>query len=127
MSSFSLPFLFLKKFSARKALNAGQLLAGYYYSRMSGRPVLWGLPVSMAIEPTTSCNLRCPECPSGESEFTRPTGMLEKKFFERMIDETASHLSYLTFYFQGEPYLNPDFLSMVQYAGNRGIFTSSST
>ena len=37
-------------------------------------------------------------------------------FFEDMIDQLAPELLYLTFYFQGEPYLNPDFLDMVQYA-----------
>ena len=33
-----------------------------------------------------------------------------------MIDQLAPELIYLTFYFQGEPYLNPDFLEMVKYA-----------
>jgi radical SAM protein with 4Fe4S-binding SPASM domain len=34
---------------------------------------------------------------------------------------------YLTFYFQGEPYINPDFLEMVKYAHSKGIYTSTST
>ena len=70
----------------------------------------------MAIEPTTSCNLRCPECPSGLRQFTRPIGMLEPAFFKKTIDEVYQELIYLTFYFQGEPYLNPNFLDMVRYA-----------
>lgn len=36
-------------------------------------------------------------------------------------------LIYLTFYFQGEPYLNPNFLDMVKYASDKGIYTSTST
>lgn len=44
-----------------------------------------GFPISMAIEPTTSCNLRCPECPSGLRQFTRPIGMLEPAFFKRLL------------------------------------------
>jgi radical SAM protein with 4Fe4S-binding SPASM domain len=81
----------------------------------------------MAIEPTTSCNLRCPECPSGLRQFTRPVGMLEQSFFKKTIDAVFNELIYLTFYFQGEPYLNPNFLEMVQYASNKGIYTSTST
>jgi radical SAM protein with 4Fe4S-binding SPASM domain len=81
----------------------------------------------MAIEPTTSCNLRCPECPSGLRQFTRPTGMLEPAFFKKTIDEVYQELIYLTFYFQGEPYLNPNFLDMVKYASEKGIYTSTST
>ena len=41
-----------------------------------------GYPASISFEPTTSCNLRCPECPSGLRAFTRPTGMLENKFLK---------------------------------------------
>lgn len=86
-----------------------------------------GYPISMAIEPTTSCNLRCPECPSGLRQFTRPIGMLEPAFFKKMIDEVYKELIYLTFYFQGEPYLNPNFLDMVKYASDKKIYTSTST
>lgn len=91
------------------------------------KPIQWGLPISISFEPTTSCNLRCPECPSGLREFSRPTGMLETNFFEQTIDEIHKELLYLVFYFQGEPYLNPDFLKMVQYAHQKGIYTATST
>lgn len=85
------------------------------------------MPISIGIEPTTSCNLRCPECPSGLRSFTRPTGMLDERLFTKVIDELKDTLTYLTFYFQGEPYLHPKFLSLVRYAADRRIFTSTST
>ncbi len=44
-----------------------------------------------------------------------------------MIDQMAPELLYLTFYFQGEPYLNPDFLEMVKYANSKRIYTATST
>jgi radical SAM protein with 4Fe4S-binding SPASM domain len=44
-----------------------------------------------------------------------------------VIDQLAPTLSYLTFYFQGEPYLHPDFLQMVGYASSKGIYTATST
>ena len=99
----------------------------YWYSRLSRKPVHMGLPISIAIEPTTSCNLRCPECPSGLRSFTRPTGMLDKSLFSRIMDELSGTLMYLTFYFQGEPYLNSNFLDLVKQANNRKIYTTTST
>ena len=39
----------------------------------------------------------------------------------------APTLSYLTFYFQGEPFLHPGFLNMVNYASKKGIYTATST
>ena len=88
---------------------------------------MMGMPFSISIEPTTSCNLRCPECPSGLRQFTRPTGMLQKDFFRDTIDQLHKDVFYLIFYFQGEPYLNPDFLNMVSYASQKGMYTATST
>lgn len=99
----------------------------YQLSKYTGRPVQWGMPVSISFEPTTSCNLRCPECPSGLRAFSRPTGMLRKDFFRETIDQLSKDLTYLVFYFQGEPYLNPDFLNMVAYAVSKKIYTATST
>jgi radical SAM protein with 4Fe4S-binding SPASM domain len=53
--------------------------------------------------------------------------MLKEDFFKGLIDELSSHLTYLTFYFQGEPYLNPRFLDMVKYASSKNIYTATST
>src|SRR5687767_2385494 len=118
---------FLSKISFRRALNAAKVLSSYRLSRLTGKPIQWGYPITVSFEPTTSCNLRCPECPSGLREFTRPTGMLKKDFFRETIDEIHKQLRYLVFYFQGEPYLNPSFLEMVKYASGKGIYTATST
>lgn len=101
--------------------------SSYRLSRLTGKPIQWGLPISLSFEPTTSCNLRCPECPSGLRAFTRPTGMLQKNFFKDTLEEIHQHLLYLVFYFQGEPYLNPAFLEMVKFASDRKIYTATST
>ncbi|MEL7021058.1 MAG: SPASM domain-containing protein, partial [Bacteroidota bacterium] len=99
----------------------------YYITRWRRQPVQWGKPFTISIEPTTACNLRCPECPSGLRAFTRPTGNLKADFFRKTIDELHRDLMYLIFYFQGEPYINPNFLDMVEYANQRGIYTITST
>ncbi len=111
----------------RKAWNVAKVLSSYYLSRLFQKPIQWGVPFSISIEPTTACNLRCPECPSGLRAFSRPTGNLRSDFFRKTIDDLHRDLSFLIFYFQGEPYINPDFLDMVQYASQRGIYTITST
>jgi radical SAM protein with 4Fe4S-binding SPASM domain len=118
---------FLQKLTFRRLWNASKVFSSFYVSRFSGKPVQWGLPMSISFEPTTSCNLRCPECPSGLRAFTRPTGMLEQSFFRQTIDEVYKDILYLIFYFQGEPFLNKNFLDMVQYASAKGIYTATST
>jgi len=117
----------LSKLTFRRMWNAGKLMGSYYLSKWTKNPVQWGLPVSISFEPTTSCNLRCPECPSGLRSFTRPVGALEKDFFTETLDQLSSDLIYLVFYFQGEPFLNPAFLDMVKYASKKRIYTATST
>ena len=117
----------LRKMTIKRVANAFLVFTSFQLSRLIGKPVQWGLPISVSFEPTTSCNLRCPECPSGLRAFSRPTGMLKNDFFRETIDEIHEHLTYLIFYFQGEPYLNPDFLDMVKYASSKKIYTATST
>ena len=111
----------------KRLINASQVVSSYLYSRATRKPVHWGLPVSLSFEPTTSCNLRCPECPSGLRSFKRPTGMLTEDLFKETIDELQDTLLYLLFYFQGEPYLHPQFLDLVEYATSKNIYTATST
>ena len=117
----------LTKLTLKRAINETKVWSSYQLSKLLKKPIQWGYPISISFEPTTSCNLRCPECPSGLREFTRPTGMLQKSFFQETIDDIYKEVLYLIFYFQGEPYLNPDFLDMVKYAHDKGIYTATST
>lgn len=115
------------KLTLKRITNALQVYSSFQHSRKSGSATIKGLPISLSIEPTTACNLRCPECPSGLRSFTRPTGKLDPALFRKLMDELGGSLLYLIFYFQGEPYLHPEFLSMVRYASQKNIYTATST
>src|SRR5258705_4312869 len=115
----------ISKLTPARLWNGIKVLSSFYISRLTKNPVQWGYPVSISFEPTTSCNLRCPECPSGLRQFTRPTGMLQKDFFRETIDDIYKELLYLIFYFQALAYLNPDFLEMVKYASSQGSYTAT--
>lgn len=53
--------------------------------------------------------------------------MLQDKLFKNSIDQLKDTLTYLLFYFQGEPYLHAGFLDLVKYASDRKIYTATST
>ncbi len=112
---------FAAKLTPRRVWNFAKVLSSYHLTRWLGRPIQWGLPVTISVEPTTACNLHCPECPSGLRAFTRETGNLKEDFFRRTVDELHRDLLHLIFYFQGEPYINPKFLDMVSYAHDEGF------
>ncbi|MHA7130730.1 radical SAM/SPASM domain-containing protein [Algoriphagus namhaensis] len=118
---------FARYLTIRKVVNYAQLGLSFQLSRLLQKPILWGMPTTLSVEPTTSCNLRCPECPSGLRSFTRPTGMLQEQLYRKVIAQAKGHLTWLHLYFQGEPFLNPRFFDMVRLADQNRIFTSTST
>ncbi len=118
---------FISKLNALRIRNMIKIVGSYYYSKLFKKNHHRGMPISISIEPTTSCNLRCPQCPSGLRQFSRPTGMLDMNTYKNALDQVGPALTYLTLYFQGEPFLNPSFLEMVAYASQKKIYTATST
>jgi len=118
---------YLGKLNIPRIKNAFLVFVGYYWSRLSRNPRPWGLPLSISVEPTTACNLGCPECPSGLKQFTRATGNIKMPLFDKILEEIGKTTSYMIFYFQGEPYIHPGLFEMIQKASAKGIYTATST
>lgn len=117
----------ISKMTFTRFFNLVKLQLSYLLSNALSRPIIWGVPISVSIEPTTACNLSCPECPSGLKSFTRPTGTIRIDSFRQNIDKIFKETLYLNFYFQGEPFLHKNFLDMVSYASSKGMYTATST
>ncbi len=83
--------------------------------------------MAISIEPTTTCNLKCPQCPSGLRNFTRPIGNLELAMNTRILDQLGSRLQHINYYFQGEPFIHPQFLDLVKSARKKNIYVVTST
>ncbi len=118
---------FAAALSAGKVINFLLLRISFSLSRLCGRAIHLGAPASLSIEPTTACNLRCPECPSGLRKFSRPQGKIDLRTFKSAIDQLSNRLAYLMIYFQGEPLMHPGFFEMVNYARKQNIYTATST
>lgn len=117
----------ISKITVRRLYNFLVNYASFHLSRISKKNFHAGMPVSISIEPTTACNLGCPECPSGLKQFTRPTGNLKLQTNQQIIDAVARKAMYVNFYFQGEPFIHPQFLELVKYARSKKLYTSTST
>jgi len=127
MSKFSDPINIIRHLSLSRVWNLVLLRSSYYLSRSTRKAKQWGLPFSLSIEPTTACNLGCPECPSGLKQFTRPTGKLDLHLHRKMLSQVKNSVFYINYYFQGEPFLHPQFLELIKDAKKERIYTSTST
>lgn len=110
-----------------KVLNLIKVSVSFQLSILLKKPLNWGLPITLSIEPTNSCNLHCPQCPSGNGNLTRKKEQIKPELFTKIIEEVNKHLLYLTFYFQGEPFLHPNYTSLIAEAHKQNIYTASST
>lgn len=99
----------------------------FHISRNTKNTIHPAMPVSISIEPTTACNLGCPECPSGLKMFSRETGNIKQDDAKKWLHEMAPFITYINFYFQGEPFIHPGFLDLVKLASSYNIYTSTST
>lgn len=117
----------LKYLTVKRALNVVKIVLSFALSRITRRPVVWGMPVSYSIEPTNHCNLKCPECPSGLGALTRPLGLLKLEDFKNWIDQIKGTGFYVQLFFQGEPYINKQLPEMIKYAQSQNVYISIST
>ncbi len=124
---FKYYFAFFAALNFKRITNLAKIKLSYWFSTIVKKDYHRGMPVSISIEPTTSCNLQCPECPSGLRKFTRPTGMLNNKVMDEVMKQFSDYLMYVTFYFQGEPLLNKKFSDYVKILKNKKIVVATST
>jgi radical SAM protein with 4Fe4S-binding SPASM domain len=114
---------FLKKLTIRKISNSLfiRILSVFHL------PFTTRFPESVTIEPAAMCNLSCPECTIGNGRLVRAQGLMHPELFKKIIFPLKEHLVNCQFFFQGEPFLNPNIYAMVEYAHQQKIFTSTST
>lgn len=91
------------------------------------RLCVWGHPFALSVEPINVCNLKCPECPTGMGILTRSRGMLSLSSFQHILGGTHKALWHINMYFQGEPYMHPDFFELVKEAKKARLVVETST
>ncbi|MBV8544773.1 MAG: radical SAM protein, partial [Acidobacteria bacterium] len=90
-------------------------------------PFSLGGPVSLMVEPSAACNLRCPLCPTGIHATKRDGYTLSPDDFERALGWFRYTLQTVTFWVWGEPFLNRNLPKMVAVASRYHIASQVST
>jgi len=115
------------RFTIKRLTNLFRIALSMGVSRLLKRPIVWGDPALLMVEPTNICNLKCPMCPSGAGEMTRARGRMDVAQYKKIIDQIGDRLLLIQFWNQGEPFIHTEFLEMVAYAKSKQIATMTST
>jgi len=110
-----------------RVINLLSIASGYLFSRITGRVIHWGFPAAVSIETNNTCNLHCPECPTGTNRLARERGSMDLRLYRSIVEQLSPQLQYITLYFQGEPYLNNHFFDFIRFAKSKGIYVATST
>lgn len=88
---------------------------------------LLGRPYALNLDPSSYCNLRCPFCPTGQRSQLRSSANLALDRFKRLMDELGPYLFWVDLYNWGEPFINRDLVSMLEYMARYRIVSVVST
>ncbi len=117
----------LRILNRRRVANLFTTILYYYIGRIKGKANFNHQPFAISIEPTSICNLKCSECPTGINDLKRARGNITLAEFKRVISMLPKELMYLNLYIQGEPTMHPQFAEMVECASQKKLYTSTST
>ena len=88
-------------------------------------------PLSVLVDPSSVCNLRCAYCPTGHSDLAGLSfgrrGFMNCELFSKIVDDLASfpdRLEKLHLYKDGEPLLNPNLGWIIRRAKDAGVARS---
>ena len=117
----------LYSLTPKRVWNIIKIVSSYYLSRVTKRPWVSGYPPVLSIEPTSLCNLKCPQCPTGMGTLNRPGGYLDFDLYRSIIDELGEYATTVQLFFQGEPFMHKQLPDMIGYAKKKNIYTVTST
>jgi radical SAM protein with 4Fe4S-binding SPASM domain len=95
-----------------------------------GKAMVKARPYWIKIETSRMCNLRCPGCYAHgqDTDPAYPEGENQKRFmslqlFKQILDQVKNYVLAVQLYDEGEPLLNPDIGSIVEYAHQCNVGT----
>lgn len=100
---------------------------GYLASILFRKPLVLGYPYSISVEPTTLCNLQCPECVTGRGELRRRSGEMDFETFKTIVNQVSGFAYNLLLHFQGEPMMSPNIIPFISYATSKRLITEMAT
>jgi len=113
----------IKYGNLRRAKNA---ILTKFSKKIKSSKVL-GYPITLMLEPTNFCNLKCPLCPTGQGLIKRKKQALDFERTKIILDQLGPEIIHLRLWNWGEPFLCKDLFKIIKYAKKYNVFVNTST
>ncbi|MHC1706248.1 MAG: radical SAM/SPASM domain-containing protein [Bacteroidales bacterium] len=110
-----------------RVLNLLKLFLSYRHSVFYKKVWMSGLPWALTIEPNNTCNLHCPECPTGNNADLRTKGFMKISDFKILLGHIPETVFFINLYYLGEPLMHPDIIQIIRHLKERKSYISLST
>ncbi len=91
----------------------------YWFPRLN---IISKFPLSVDIETSLTCQLKCPMCTREQSPIFAAGGLMDFQLYKKIVDECAANRVFsLKLSWRGEPTAHPKLVDMVSYAKQKGI------
>ncbi len=117
----------IKSLTLSRVWNYFRLVISFMMSSLLKIHFFKSHPAFVSVEPTNICNLRCPECPTGNKSSIVPKGKMDLELCGRIFPQIKKYVIFSNLYFQGEPFLNDNVIEMIRLAHKEKILTSISS
>ncbi len=84
-------------------------------------------PFDLSINPSTACQLACPQCETGNGKMTRPATNMSAATHRQMLAGQVDHLFVIRYFGTGETLLNKKFPALMEEIRGKEIFTFITT
>ncbi|MFP4458559.1 MAG: radical SAM/SPASM domain-containing protein [Candidatus Zixiibacteriota bacterium] len=118
---------FKDRYTLRRIFNFFLSYISEVLSYILKKPIVWGAPVWVMIEPTNMCNLKCPACPSRADARNFTNGKMDMDVYRSIIDRIHKKSIGVFLAHRGEPFVHPEFLEMVEYARKKNLIVRTSS
>ncbi|MCP4991807.1 MAG: radical SAM protein [Colwellia sp.] len=95
-----------------------------YIEYLLRREKLWSYSPYIKVDPSLTCQLRCPGCPQSREEFREnlpAKSFLTLEEFKKILKPIAETTFGISLSMYGEPLLNKDITSMIEYAHSLNV------
>ena len=96
------------------------------YNYKKKRTYLTNKPMTIWIEPTNHCNLKCVMCPNPAIP-KQDLGFMDMDTYKKIIDQVQNYAAAIELLFAGESLLHKKIFKMITYAKSKGIQVAIST
>ncbi|MFH1523298.1 MAG: radical SAM protein [Patescibacteria group bacterium] len=105
----------------------GKIGKFFHYTKIFLKNKFFDCPRLAMIEIGTTCNLRCPTCPTPRDLIGRSPNIMKIEEYKKIIEAVKNYVHVVLLYYSNEPLLNPGLAEMIQYADKKNLYTMIST